>query len=141
MEILKSISIKIGLFLLQIAPQTKYDLQKLKSASLSVERAETVAVEFRNQRWFSEETQNLLKNLGVVFCDVDSLLIHFNEWVTSPIAYIRLPGRKQWYAYDYSPDELDGIARHARKCFKVKRDPLQFLNRAESDIDFFISTL
>jgi uncharacterized protein YecE (DUF72 family) len=36
------------------------------------------------------------------------------DWLTAEAAYIRLHGRKAWYRYDYSDEELGEIAQTAR---------------------------
>jgi uncharacterized protein YecE (DUF72 family) len=106
---------KLGLLLLQIAPQTPLDLDRLKSTLMAFEHPERVAVEFRSQQWLTLETRSHLEKAGAVFCDTDSPRIHLTGWVTSKIAYIRLHGRKSWYSYDYSQVELEEIAQHAKK--------------------------
>ena len=63
---------KLGIILLQIAPGTPYDLERLKRALMTFHDPRKVAVEFRNKRWFTEETKRLLEELGTTFCDADS---------------------------------------------------------------------
>ena len=52
----------------------------------------------------------MLKDLGATFCNADSPGNKLTGWVTSQSAYIRLHGRKRWYSYDYSTQELEEIA-------------------------------
>ena len=102
---------RFGLILLQLAPGTPVDLRLLESA-LTAFGSCRVAVEFRNSRWFNEETKSLLEKKGAVFCAVDSPETKIIDWVTSDTAYIRLHGRRAWYDDLYTDTELHEIADH-----------------------------
>lgn len=106
---------KLGLILLQLAPGTPYDPERLRKALLAFDEPSKVAVEFRHQRWMKEETRALLTELGVVFCSAESPQSKLQDWLTSESGYLRLHGRGQWYAYNYSDDELQEIAILARR--------------------------
>ncbi len=106
---------RLGLVLLQIAPGTPYDPERLKLALQAFPDPGCVAVEFRNDRWYNDEIHDLLAGLGAVFCDADSPRSHLRGWVTSQTAYIRLHGRRHWYSYNYPDNELAEIAEQARK--------------------------
>ena len=106
---------KLGLILLQLAPGMPYDLNRLKQALLTFKIPGKVAVEFRHKKWFTEETRDLLKEVGAIFCTADSPKTELMDWVTSEGAYIRLHGRKQWYSHNYSKKELAGIAKLAKR--------------------------
>ena len=100
---------KFGLILLQLAPSTPYDLDRLKKALSAFGDASKVAVEFRHNRWLTEETRAHLREAGSIFCNVDSPKTELTDWVTSQVAYVRLHGRRQWYGYNYTADELQEI--------------------------------
>jgi uncharacterized protein YecE (DUF72 family) len=106
---------KLGLILLQLAPDMPYDLSRLKQALLTFEVPGKVAVEFRHKKWFTKETRDLLEEVGAIFCTADSPKTKLMDWVTSEGAYIRLHGRKRWYSYDYSRQELAEIAELANR--------------------------
>lgn len=105
---------RLGLILLQLAPATPYEPERLRSALLAFGRPDRVAVEFRHERWLTDEVRQLLRQLGAVFCNADSPVTPLSHWVTGEAAYLRLHGRSQWYTHDYSDEELIGIAGHAR---------------------------
>ncbi|HZZ01210.1 MAG TPA: DUF72 domain-containing protein [Candidatus Baltobacteraceae bacterium] len=79
-----------------------------------------VVVEFRNDRWQTPETMQLLRELGAGYCNVDMPrlegLLHASSEATSEVGYVRFHGRsaKTWwrgtnvtrYDYLYSEDEL-----------------------------------
>lgn len=106
---------KLGVILLQLAPGTPYEPERLRTALLAFEQPERVAVEFRHKRWFTEETRALLQEVGAIFCTADSPRTDLMDWVTSRTAYIRLHGRTRWYTHDYSARELREIADLALK--------------------------
>jgi uncharacterized protein YecE (DUF72 family) len=106
---------RLGMLLLQIAPDMPYDLGLLRSALTAFEDPCQVAVEFRAEYWRSETVRSLLEELGTVHVSVDSPTTRLSEWVTGPAAYIRLHGRSGWYDSNYSPTELNEIAALARQ--------------------------
>jgi uncharacterized protein YecE (DUF72 family) len=106
---------KLGLVLLQVAPGTPYDLERLRQALLAFGDPRRVAVEFRRKEWLNEETLNLLREFGVAFVSADSPRQRLVDWVTSDAGYIRLHGRSHWYSHDYSSAELDEVAVIARR--------------------------
>jgi uncharacterized protein YecE (DUF72 family) len=106
---------KLGLILLQLAPSTAYDPDRLKHALLAFGDSRKVAVEFRHKKWLTEEIRGLLKETGSIFCTADSPESELTDWITADAAYIRLHGREQWYAYDYSLQELREIAALAKR--------------------------
>lgn len=106
---------RLGLILMQIAPGTPYEPERLRRALGAFPEPDKVAVEFRRKEWFSEEILSLLRDLGVTFCHADSPRTQLRNWLTSDIGYLRLHGRKRWYAYLYSEDELRQIARLAQE--------------------------
>ncbi len=106
---------KFGLILLQVAPDTPYDLERLHSALLAFDDPHKVAVEFRSKKWQTQETFDLLTHLGAVYCSADAPGFELVDWLTSTTGYIRLHGRHSWYSYDYSENELQEVAGFARR--------------------------
>ncbi|HSB65999.1 MAG TPA: DUF72 domain-containing protein [Anaerolineales bacterium] len=101
---------KFELILLQVAPQTPYDPERLSKALLAFPDPGKVAVEFRHPEWYSQETLDMLQSIGTTICNVDSPRQKITSLLTSNKAYLRLHGRKHWYSYNYSEDELKEIA-------------------------------
>jgi uncharacterized protein YecE (DUF72 family) len=106
---------RLEMILLQVAPGTPFDLERLQKALLAFSEPTRVAVEFRNPHWFTEEVEGLLKTVGATFCNPDSPRQKLTNILTSNRAYLRLHGRKHWYSYNYSRDELVEIAGLARE--------------------------
>jgi len=106
---------KLGLVLLQLAPSTAYDPDRLYNALRVFPEPKYVAVEFRHPRWYTETVREILQETGAVFCSVDSPESDLLDWITSSKGYIRLHGRRFWYADNYSRKELESIAELAQK--------------------------
>ncbi len=109
---------RFEMILLQVAPGTPYDLDRLEQALLAFHDPRRVAVEFRRAEWWSAKTLSLLRSVGATFCNVDSPRHELTDILTSERAYLRLHGRRRWYSDNYTDDELEGIARLARDLAK-----------------------
>jgi uncharacterized protein YecE (DUF72 family) len=105
---------KFEMILLQVAPNTTYDLERMKKALLAFPDPSRVAVEFRREEWLNQDTMSMLRSVGATVCNVDSPQQKLTDHITSNRAYLRLHGRRHWYAYNYSEDELSEIADLAR---------------------------
>lgn len=106
---------KFEMILLQAAPGLPYDPGLLRSALQAFDDPARVAVEFRHPRWYNPQIERLLSSLGAAFCNVDSPGQDLTEILTSERAYLRLHGHEQWYASDYSADDLLRIAGLIRR--------------------------
>lgn len=109
---------KFEMILLQVAPNTPYDLLRLQKALSAFPDPSRVAVEFRRPEWLNPDTMYLLRAARAAICNVDSPQQRITENLTSDRAYLRLHGRQRWYAYNYSEDELKEIALLARNLVK-----------------------
>ncbi|MBN2468171.1 MAG: DUF72 domain-containing protein [Deltaproteobacteria bacterium] len=109
----------LGLVLLQLAPHTPYDPERLRKALVAFGDPGNVAVEFRHKKWFTEEIKEMLKETRSVFCISDSPDTPLLAWATSETAYIRLHGRARWYDYDYSEQDFNEIAVFAGKVSRI----------------------
>ncbi len=106
------------MILLQIAPNQPYDLGLLRGVLSAFSDPSRVAVEFRNERWFNHEIEELLCSKGSAFCNVDSPQQKLTEFLTSERVYLRLHGRKSWYSSNYSSEDLRNIANLAQRLVK-----------------------
>jgi len=109
---------KFEMILLQVAPNTPYDLERLNQALLSFPDPGRVAVEFRRSEWLNQDAMSVLRTIGTTICNVDSPQQKISDNLTSQRAYLRLHGRNHWYAYNYSEDELREIAALAQELIR-----------------------
>lgn len=98
------------MILLQVSPKMPYDPARLENALRQFPDPTQVAVEFRRAEWYRPETLGMLASLGVTVCNVDSPQHPITRLVTSTRAYLRMHGRRRWYADRYTPAELEEIA-------------------------------
>jgi uncharacterized protein YecE (DUF72 family) len=121
----------LGLILLQLPPDFKYNPDLLKSVLDRFNEPHRMVIEFRNQSWIRSETFALLNEHNAAYCIVDSPELKdlpvFQEYVfsdksdpadpgpsfpvTSDAAYIRMHGRAKWFDYNYSNQELHDLSK------------------------------
>ena len=106
---------RLGPILLQVGPSTRVDPEALDAALAAFDPAHQLAVEFRNDDWLTSETREVLDARGAAFVSVDSPRNSLMDWITGNAAYIRLHGRGEWFAYDYSDAELEEMAGFIRE--------------------------
>lgn len=106
---------KFGLILLQLAPSMPYEPERLEIALNAFEDPTRVVVEFRNDRWLTDETFALLEDIGTGYCNPDYPNHLLTERLTGTAGYLRLHGRRSWYADNYSNEELTAIAETAKR--------------------------
>ncbi len=103
----------VDFYLLQLPPNYKYtekNVEKLRRFTDYVELGPRLAIEYRHKSWFKNETGvKLAEELGATVVSIDSPIA---TWIvsTNDIVYLRVHGRKQWYAYNYAEEELEQIA-------------------------------
>jgi uncharacterized protein YecE (DUF72 family) len=97
------------------------------------------AIEFRHESWDDPWVLNALREHETAWVNIDEprlgASLHNTEYVTAPVAYLRLHGRnyKKWfnsknrderYDYLYKPQELEPIAESLKgMAKKVEREP------------------
>lgn len=101
---------KFKLVLLQVSPHMPADLKLLHKALLAFPDPRKLVVEFRRSEWLSPTTLSLLNSVGASICNADSPQQRLTNYLTSDQAYLRLHGRKSWYSYRYTSEELEEIA-------------------------------
>jgi len=103
---------KLGPLLIQLPPSFAHkDVGLLENFLEILPEDHMFAVEFRNLSWL-EDTENLyslLRKHNVANTIVDEPLLPVDLTVTANFAFIRWhgKGKRVWYNYEYSEDELD----------------------------------
>jgi uncharacterized protein YecE (DUF72 family) len=106
---------KLGLILLQIAPDTPADLARLSSALSAFSQPTKVAIELRRHKRWAEDVVALLKDFGAAWVNADAPGNPLEDRITSEVGYLRLHGRRRWYDDLYTPEELEQIAVMAQQ--------------------------
>jgi Uncharacterized conserved protein len=98
-------------YLFQLPPNIKSDkadnILKFISDSNITKKA---VVEPRSTSWFNDTIYSKFKEGSVTMCSIDSPIGSFFVKTTEKV-YLRLHGRKSWYTYNYSRNELEEIIR------------------------------
>jgi uncharacterized protein YecE (DUF72 family) len=98
---------KLGAVLWQLQGNFQRNDERLESFCQALSREFINVIEFRHPSWFVPEVYQILEKYGIVCCSFSSpLLLPENLFVTSGTAYLRFHGKKEWYDYLYSKEEL-----------------------------------
>jgi len=105
----------IDFYLFQMHPKSTPKIKKnlerfIKVAGL----AERFALEARHDEWFGDENMRWAAELGITFVSVDAPHLPTEVYNTSGRVYVRMHGRTNWYAHNYSCRELE------EKALKIK---------------------
>ncbi len=112
-ELFKPLEGSIDFFLFQLPPNFSCRNELLRRIEVFYEKSrleQRFAVEFRHPSCFTDEVVKWARDLGLTLVSVDSPII---SWIvkSNPNVYLRLHGREEWYAYEYSGEELEELAR------------------------------
>ena len=89
MENARGLGSKLGPVLFQLPPRFGADLPRLETALALMPRSVRVAVEFRDESWFTEETRSLLERRGVALCLADTPRRKQPAWRTAAWGFVR----------------------------------------------------
>ncbi len=120
---------KAGCVLWQLPGNLHKNISKLESFCQHLDMNFTHVVEFRHQSWFDDEVYELLKESKVAFCSLsapdqlpDDLI------VTHKTAYVRFHGKKEWYDYLYSHDQLEKWKKRLNESKEIEQLFIYFNN-------------
>ncbi len=107
-ELFKPLDPHIDFYLFQLPPsmaRSEESLARVRDFAVRTGLGPRFAVEFRHESWFNKETLSMLRDLGITVVSVDEPGL---TWVasTNGIVYLRLHGRNEWYAHNYTREEL-----------------------------------
>jgi uncharacterized protein YecE (DUF72 family) len=106
---------RLGMLLLQLSPDLRLDPGWLRAVLQAFADPSRVAVEFHVPLWQNEEIRAALEKVGAACVCIDAPHTITASWVTGKCAYLRLLGRRHWYADRYSYAELEEIGRVAQR--------------------------
>ncbi|MEN2974214.1 MAG: DUF72 domain-containing protein [Candidatus Caldarchaeales archaeon] len=115
-QVLKPIEGKISFWLFQFPEYFKpihENLLRIKVFLNETGLGDMAVFEFRDPRWW--EMTDYIERLGAVFCSVDAPGLPRKISSSNNYVYLRLHGRTDWYAYNYSDKELEEIVRELLK--------------------------
>jgi len=106
---------KLGPLLFQLPPYLRFDRERLAAFLAALPPRVQVAVEFRSDTWFNDETYALLAEHDAALCVADADGLTTPPVATAPFGYLRL--RRA----EYTPADLDTWAQRVRDTKRWKR--------------------
>jgi len=105
----------IDFYLFQMPPsfaKSDASMERVASFARATGLGARFAIEFRHTSWFSDDTIEFCRGLGITVVSVDAPP-PIGTWVarSSDAIYLRMHGRTAWYAHEYSREELEDVAR------------------------------
>lgn len=103
----RTLESKLGCILWQLPRNLHKDLTKLEKWCDTVDKRSRHVIEFRHQSWFDNDVYEILEKYGTIFCIISAPNNLPEDAVsTAQTAYLRFHGKKEWYRYFYSDEEL-----------------------------------
>ncbi len=130
LHLLKPLGWKLGVFLIQLPPNIKFDKSSLLDFCKALPRHYRFSIEFRDKSWFTKETYNILCKYNVAFCISHMRNIETVYWITADFVYIRLHGPQKMYASSYSDDELHSWTSFVKKQLNKEKDVYVYFNNS-----------
>ena len=115
---------KLACLLIQLPPKYEFSPESLESFLNLLDPTFRYAVEFRHLSWMKAETWKMLEQHDVAYVNVDEPLLPPEVHLTTDFSYFRWHGRgkKPWFDYRYSQDELDEwVPRVKDSALKVRK--------------------
>lgn len=110
MERVNVLEEKLGPILFQLPPNWNLNLERLKAFLDALPSDVQYAFEFRDQRWFTDQTEKALAEKGAAFCIYEIDQRQSPQPVTADFTYVRLHGPQGAYQGKYDTDTLAGWA-------------------------------
>jgi uncharacterized protein YecE (DUF72 family) len=131
-EVFEGMKEKLGPVLVQLPPGLSFDeprivyfLELLKQQYNQYR----FALEIRNKTWINDRFFDLLSHYGAALVIADSGKRYpYNEAVTTDFVYLRLHGREQLYASDYSENDLRQYAEKISGWLNANKQVWVFFN-------------
>jgi uncharacterized protein YecE (DUF72 family) len=105
---------KMGCFLFQLPPSFNYTAARLRSLLGQLDARLRNVVEFRHRSWWNDEVFAAFRRAGIIFCSVSAPRLPDDVVHTADAVYLRFHGAQQWYAHDYTDEELEAWAEKIR---------------------------
>lgn len=101
------LSKRMGCFLYQAPPSYHYSPARLKSLVSQLQTGQKNVIEFRHASWWNEKVYTSLEEANLIFCSCSAPRLPDELIETAEDIYIRFHGKKAWYRYDYTHEELE----------------------------------
>ena len=122
------LGVKFGPALLQLPPQFRADVGRLRATLEQFPPAVRVAVEFRHESWYTAEVRALLEQHGAALCLADRRRPLTPLWRTTSWTYLRFHEGRATPSPCYGRSALDGWARRLAAGFEDAETFVYFNN-------------
>jgi uncharacterized protein YecE (DUF72 family) len=119
---------KLGPILVQLPPNQPAEPERLDETLSVLGRSVKVAVELRNESWFTEETRKLLDRHGAALCLADSPRRKQPMWRTADWGFVRFHEGKGADAPGYDRDVLRRWVRRIAETWSTNADVFVYFN-------------
>lgn len=103
-EVLKG---KLGCILWQLPGNQHRDGDKLSTFCSRLSSDFKNVIEFRHNSWFNKDVFNILEKQEVAYCMLSAPGdLPETSATTTDTGYLRFHGKKEWYKYEYSEEEI-----------------------------------
>ncbi|TMB77029.1 MAG: DUF72 domain-containing protein [Chloroflexi bacterium] len=119
---------KLGPVLLQLPPRFKVNLRLLEETLVLFDRAVRVAVEFRDETWFTAETHSLLEQHHAALCLADSPRREQPGWRTADWGFVRFHEGQGARAPGYEREGLRRWVSRIGETWPADADVFVFFN-------------
>ena len=106
----------VDFYLFQLPPSfraTEVNIERVERFASESGLGERMAIEFRHQSWLETGLGlELCRRVGATFVSIDSPIgVYIGS--SNGLVYLRMHGRRYWYAHYYTDEELEEDARRA----------------------------
>lgn len=106
---------KLACVLWQLPPQLRYNPGKLEDFCQGLNPHYRNVIEFRHNSWFSDDIYAIMRKYNVGFCILSAPQGLKEDLVeTADFSYVRFHGKKEWFHYDYTLEEMQLWAERVR---------------------------
>jgi uncharacterized protein YecE (DUF72 family) len=127
-DTLKALGTSLGCVLWQLPGNLHRNDQKLEDICKLLGKDNSHVFEFRHNSWFDQSVYEILEKYNVSFCMLSAPgKLPEDVRNTTETAYLRFHGKKTWYNYHYSDEELDNW-KHKLKDLKNASELYVYFN-------------
>jgi uncharacterized protein YecE (DUF72 family) len=134
-----SLNDKLAVVLWQLPANFSINLNRLNDFIVALKSWDTVrhTIEFRDPSWFDDSVSDLLCQNNIAVCQSDAGNWPLWQCFTADFVYVRLHGKPQTYASNYSVTKLENWANQMKLWLKQNRDVfIYFDNDTEAKAPF-----
>jgi uncharacterized protein YecE (DUF72 family) len=128
MERARRLGPKLGPILLQLPPRFPVNIERLSLTLAQFPRSARVAVEFRDESWFTDETRALLERHRAALCLADSPRRKQPAWRTAPWGFVRFHDGAGAHAPGYERDVLRRWVERIAETWPSRDDVYVYFN-------------